>query len=150
MKKLMKQSILFLLLLLSYPKQSNAIMFEGNAQTKQTLQEGLNQNQLETKAGRKLTIKEKIVLKRLNKKQQKANKQKSPKQTNGGKSQIVALLLCIFLGLIGIHRFYLGYTGMGVLYLLTAGLFGIGWIIDIFLLIIPNGLTPKGKTSYKE
>ena len=68
----------------------------------------------------------------------------------GGKSQIVALLLCIFLGLLGIHRFYLGYTGMGLLYLFTAGLFGIGWLIDIILLIIPNGLTPKNKTSYDE
>lgn len=69
---------------------------------------------------------------------------------NGGKLQIVALILCIFLGLLGIHRFYLGYTGLGVLYLLTAGLFGIGWLIDIILLIIPNGLTPKGKTNYKK
>lgn len=68
----------------------------------------------------------------------------------GGKSQIVALLLCFFLGLLGIHRFYLGYTGMGILYLLTLGLLGIGWLIDFILLIIPNGLTPKGKTSYKE
>ncbi len=69
---------------------------------------------------------------------------------NGGKLQIVALILCIFLGLLGVHRFYLGYTGLGVLYLLTAGLFGIGWIIDIILLIIPNGLTPKGKENYKK
>ncbi len=67
-----------------------------------------------------------------------------------GKNQIVALLLCFFLGLLGIHRFYLGYTGLGVLYLLTLGLFGIGWIIDLILLIIPNGLTPKGKTNYRE
>jgi hypothetical protein len=68
----------------------------------------------------------------------------------GGKSQVVALVLCIFLGLLGIHRFYLGYTGMGLLYLFTLGLFGIGWIIDLILLIIPNGLTPKGKNSYSE
>lgn len=70
--------------------------------------------------------------------------------SNGGKLQIVALILCILLGLIGVHRFYLGYTGLGVLYLLTLGLFGIGWIIDIILLIIPNGLTPKGRNNYKE
>lgn len=69
---------------------------------------------------------------------------------NGGKVQIVALILCILLGLIGIHRFYLGYTGLGILYLLTFGLFGIGWIIDLVLLIIPNGLTPKGRSNYKE
>lgn len=67
----------------------------------------------------------------------------------GGKNQIVALLLCIFFGPLGIHRFYLGYTGLGILYLFTFGLFGIGWLIDIILLIIPNGLTPKGQTNYK-
>lgn len=87
------------------------------------------------------------------KKETKQLLKKDRKKTNsgaGGKSQVVALLLCIFLGLLGIHRFYLGYTGMGILYLLTVGLFGIGWIIDLILLIIPNGLTPKGKTSYDE
>jgi hypothetical protein len=65
------------------------------------------------------------------------------------KSQMIALILCIFLGWLGIHRFYLGYTGAGILYLLTGGLFGIGWLIDIVLLILPNGLTPKGKSNYK-
>lgn len=75
---------------------------------------------------------------------------KASSAANGGKLQIVALILCILLGLIGVHRFYLGYTGLGVLYLLTLGIFGIGWIIDIILLIIPNGLTPKGKNNYKE
>lgn len=69
---------------------------------------------------------------------------------NGGKLQIVALILCILLGLIGVHRFYLGYNGLGILYLLTLGLFGIGWLIDIILLIIPNGLTPKGKNNYRD
>lgn len=37
-----------------------------------------------------------------------------------------------FLGVSGVHRFYLGQSGMGILYLLTAGLCGIGTIIDIF------------------
>lgn len=32
------------------------------------------------------------------------------------------------------HRFYLGKIGSGILYLLTGQLFGIGWIIDLFLL----------------
>jgi len=66
-----------------------------------------------------------------------------------GKSQLIALLLCIFLGLFGIHRFYLGYTGMGILYLLTAGLCGIGALIDI-ILILTNSLKPKdGEYSEK-
>ena len=51
----------------------------------------------------------------------------------------VALILCIFLGGIGAHKFYEGKTGMGILYFFTMGLFGIGWFIDfIVLLFKPN------------
>lgn len=51
----------------------------------------------------------------------------------------VAFLLCLFLGYLGAHKFYEGKSGKGVLYLLTMGLFGIGWIIDcIALLFKPN------------
>lgn len=48
------------------------------------------------------------------------------------KEKIVALILCIFLGTLGVHRFYVGKTKSGILYLCTLGLFGIGWIYDIF------------------
>lgn len=46
-----------------------------------------------------------------------------------------ALLLCIFLGIFGGHKFYEGKPGMGILYLFTGGLFFIGWIIDIFVIL---------------
>lgn len=47
--------------------------------------------------------------------------------------------MCLFFGFLGAHKFYEGKTGMGILYLLTVGLFGIGWLIDcIALLFKPN------------
>jgi TM2 domain-containing membrane protein YozV len=46
----------------------------------------------------------------------------------------VAWILQTFLGLFGIHRFYMGKIGTGILYLLTGGLLGIGWIYDFWTL----------------
>lgn len=50
------------------------------------------------------------------------------------KSKGTAYVLWFFLGGFSAHRFYLGQTGIGILYLLTFQLFGIGWIIDMFVL----------------
>ena len=61
--------------------------------------------------------------------------------TEEEKSQLVALLLCLFVGFIGIHRFYLGYIGIGVIQLLTAGGFGIWALIDL-IMIITGDLKP--------
>ena len=49
------------------------------------------------------------------------------------RSRTIALLLCVFLGYFGVHRFYVGKIGTGILWLLTGGLFGIGYVIDIIL-----------------
>lgn len=50
-----------------------------------------------------------------------------------------AFFLCLFLGYLGAHKFYEGRTGKGLLYLITLGLFGIGWIVDtVVLLFKPN------------
>jgi TM2 domain-containing membrane protein YozV len=50
------------------------------------------------------------------------------------KSKTTALILSILLGSIGVDRFYLGYTGLGIVKLLTAGGFGIWWLIDIIMI----------------
>ena len=46
------------------------------------------------------------------------------------RSVIVAYLLWFFLGVFGIHRFYLGRPISGVIWLLTGGLLGLGWFVD--------------------
>lgn len=47
------------------------------------------------------------------------------------KNKIVALVLAIFLGCLGFHRFYAGKIGTGIIWFFTAGFFMIGWIYDI-------------------
>lgn len=50
------------------------------------------------------------------------------------KNKTIVLLLAVFFGYIGIHRFYVGKVKSGILYLLTGGIFGIGWLVDIILI----------------
>lgn len=64
------------------------------------------------------------------------------------KSRTVALVFCILLGYLGIHRFYVGKVGTGILYLLTGGLAGIGIIVD-FIMIIVGSFTDKGGAFVK-
>ena len=63
------------------------------------------------------------------------------------KDKTTALLLSIFLGGLGIDRFYLGYTGIGILKLLTAGCFGILGLIDI-IRIATGALQPANGIPY--
>ncbi|NLF19984.1 MAG: TM2 domain-containing protein [Clostridiaceae bacterium] len=51
------------------------------------------------------------------------------------RSRWIALALWLFLGPFGGHQFYAGKVGMGFLYLFTAGLFGIGWLIDLPIIL---------------
>ncbi len=47
---------------------------------------------------------------------------------------ILALLMSLFFGSIGVDRFIMGHVGLGILKLLTGGGFGIWWIIDVILI----------------
>ncbi len=50
------------------------------------------------------------------------------------KSRLVMLLLCIFVGVPGIHRFYAGRFITGIIWLCTFSLFGIGWLYDLIII----------------
>jgi len=54
------------------------------------------------------------------------------------RSETTTVLLAAFLGIFGAHRFYTGHKGLGWLYLFTAGIGGMGWAVDIFLLFTNN------------
>jgi hypothetical protein len=66
-----------------------------------------------------------------------------------GLSQLVAALLCFFLGAFGIHRFYLGYTFIGLIQLFTAGCCGI-WVLVDFIRILTGDLKPANYEDYEE
>ena len=59
------------------------------------------------------------------------------------KNKRVSFFLCLFLGVLGIHKFYEGKVIFGIVYLLTGGIFGIGVIVDLILLLFkPNPYYP--------
>ncbi len=64
------------------------------------------------------------------------------------KSKTTAALLCFFLGWLGAHRFYTGKIGTAILYLFTAGLWGVGALVDFIMILVgsyrdTNGLILK-------
>lgn len=62
------------------------------------------------------------------------------------KSRTITVLLAVFFGYLGVHRFYSGRIGLGVLYLLTCGLFCFGWGIDIVMSLL--GILRDGQGRY--
>ena len=100
--------------------------------------------------GKRLPLKQVVGLKIAQKKIKKKMK-KDPAfaatMADGSKSQLTALLLCIFVGALGIHRFYLGYTTIGIVQLLTLGACGIWSLIDL-IMIITGDLQPADGSSY--
>ncbi|MBP1543694.1 MAG: TM2 domain-containing protein [Oscillospiraceae bacterium] len=51
------------------------------------------------------------------------------------KNKWVSFFLCLFLGVVGAHKFYEGKIGSGLLYLFTGGLFAIGVFVDLFTIL---------------
>ncbi len=79
-------------------------------------------------------------LKKATKIQKRLNKKA---KSNGSISQPVAIILAVLLGYLGIHRFYLGYTVIGIIQLLTFGGLGIWSLIDLIRIILGD-LKPNG------
>jgi len=52
------------------------------------------------------------------------------------RSRLAAALLCFFVGIFGVHRFYVGKVGTGILQLVTFGGFGIWWLADLIVILV--------------
>jgi ribosomal protein L40E len=61
------------------------------------------------------------------------------------KSRLVAILLCWFLGVFGVHRFYVGKIGTGILWVLTLGCLWIGVLVDLILIATGSFKDKEGK-----
>jgi TM2 domain-containing membrane protein YozV len=60
------------------------------------------------------------------------------------KSFVTTLILAIVVGFLGVHRFYVGKTGTGIIQLLTFGGVGIWSFIDIIMIIVQKFTDSKG------
>ena len=96
--------------------------------------------------GEKLSLKQTIALKAMQKAVKKEMKSEDFGAAGTAKSQIVALLLCFFLGGLGMHRLYLGYSNWW-LQLITLGGCGIWALIDL-IRIITGDMKPADGSEY--
>ena len=61
------------------------------------------------------------------------------------RKRLVAFILCLLIGVLGVHRFYVGKIGTGVLQLLTVGGLGIWALIDMIMILIGNFSDDEGR-----
>lgn len=158
----MKNLTIILLLLLTSICTNQALAVNPTASTKaksldlmvdesygtKTLQDFLNltPKTIREATGEKLNLKEVVALKIAQKKVKHALSS-NDRASGGSKSQLIALLLVIFVGGLGIHRFYLGYTTIGIIQLLTLGGCGIWALIDL-IRIVTGDLKPADGSNY--
>jgi TM2 domain-containing membrane protein YozV len=64
------------------------------------------------------------------------------------KSRLVALLLCFFLGGLGVHRFYVNKVGTGLLQLFTLGGLGIWVLIDLIIIAVGSFTDKEGRRLF--
>ena len=64
------------------------------------------------------------------------------------KGFVPTILLCFFLGALGVHRFYVGKVGTGILQLITLGGLGI-WVLIDFIIIVTGSFTDSGGLPIK-
>jgi TM2 domain-containing membrane protein YozV len=65
--------------------------------------------------------------------------------TSPDKLILPAALLCWFFGWAGVHRFYVGKVGTGILMLFTFGVFGILWLIDFIMIVVGSFTDREGR-----
>jgi len=58
------------------------------------------------------------------------------------KKRLIAFLFCLFLGSLGVHRFYVGKIGTGILQIITIGGLGV-WVLIDFVMILCGAFTDK-------
>lgn len=64
------------------------------------------------------------------------------------KKRLAALLLCFFLGVFGVHRFYVGKVGTGLIWLFTLGFLGLGMLYDFILIAVGEFTDAAGRKVF--
>ena len=80
----------------------------------------------------------------------KANRREPPQTPRrtappSDRNRLTTFMLCLLLGFLGVHRFYVGRVGSGILWLLTGGLLAVGWIYDLVMIATGEFLDEDGK-----